>query len=165
MARARIGCRHSRAPRFSPGVSLVRPAGRACSTVITKITRSESLLPARQREGLAEGQLRGREVLVGRKPMAKRWPDEQEPHRRAHRMRGPISSKSRICTEGVNVIAAGISVKAGAHYPGRPVAVPARATIAARRSEAAAGVSRSHSSSARIGAKGRTEVGRWKPSQ
>ena len=37
-------------------------------------------MTARQREGLAEGQLRRREAFVGRKPMAKRWPDEQEPH-------------------------------------------------------------------------------------
>ena len=34
-------------------------------------------------------------------------------------MRGPISSKSDTCTEGVGVDAAGISVKVGAHYPGR----------------------------------------------
>lgn len=37
-------------------------------------------MAARQREGLAEGQLRRREALVGREPMAKRWPDEQEPY-------------------------------------------------------------------------------------
>jgi len=37
-------------------------------------------MAARQREGLAEGQLRCREALVGRKPMAKRCPDQQEPH-------------------------------------------------------------------------------------
>jgi hypothetical protein len=34
---------------------------------------------ALQKEDLAEGQLRHREVTVGRKPMAKRWPDEQKP--------------------------------------------------------------------------------------
>ena len=39
-----------------------------------------SLLTARQREGRAEGQPRRREATVGRKPMAKRWPDEQEPY-------------------------------------------------------------------------------------
>ena len=30
---------------------------------------------------------------MGRKPMAKRWPDEQKPHRRTHRMRGRINAK------------------------------------------------------------------------
>ncbi len=37
-------------------------------------------MTARQREGLAEGQLRRREASVGRKPRAKRWPDGQESH-------------------------------------------------------------------------------------
>jgi hypothetical protein len=36
-------------------------------------------------------------------------------------MRRPISSKSDTCTEGGVVYAAGISVKVGAHYPGRSV--------------------------------------------
>ncbi len=52
--------------------------------------------------------------------MAKRWPDEQEPHRRQlRRMRRPRTLKSETCAEGVVVDAAGINVKAGAHYPGR----------------------------------------------
>ena len=38
-------------------------------------------------------------------------------------MRRQISSKSSSCTEHADVDAAGISVKAGAHYPGRSVGV------------------------------------------
>jgi len=53
---------------------------------------NESLLSARQGEGLAEGQLRRREATVGRKPMAKRWPDEQESHRRHGRWMSPDTS-------------------------------------------------------------------------
>ena len=34
-------------------------------------------------------------------------------------MRRRISSKSNTCTESLYVYAAGISVKVGAHYPGR----------------------------------------------
>jgi hypothetical protein len=34
-------------------------------------------------------------------------------------MRRQISSKSETCTENADVYTAGISVKAGAHYPGR----------------------------------------------
>ena len=34
-------------------------------------------------------------------------------------MRRPISLKSGTCTESIDVNAAGISVKVGAHYPGR----------------------------------------------
>jgi hypothetical protein len=41
-------------------------------------------------------------------------------------MRGPISSKSNTCTETPLVDAAGISVKVGAHYPGRPDYLPMR---------------------------------------
>lgn len=48
-----------------------------------------------QREGLAEGQLRRREVIVGRKPMAKRWPDEQEPHEANARGEEANISKAR----------------------------------------------------------------------
>jgi len=66
-----------------------------------------------------------REVESGRKPQAKRWPDEQKSHtRRSCRMRRPISSKTDACTEGLGVDAAGISVKVGAHYPGRSVDLP-----------------------------------------
>ena len=39
-------------------------------------------------------------------------------------MRRQISSKSDTCTEGMDVDAAGISVKVGAHYPGRSVDLP-----------------------------------------
>ena len=103
-------------------------------------------MTALQKEGLAEGQLRDREVFVGRKPMAKRWPDEQEPHtRRIHRMRGHISLKSKLCTESVYVDAAGISVKAGASYPGRSASMSERTTAAGKRLEVRAEVSRSHS--------------------
>jgi len=56
----------------------VRPAGRTCSTVIMNEV-NESLLLTRQGEELAEGQPRHREATVGRKPMAKHWPDEQVP--------------------------------------------------------------------------------------
>ena len=35
-----------------------------------------------------------------------------------------IISKVRYLTEGMNVYAAGISVKVGAHYPGRPHGMP-----------------------------------------
>jgi len=38
-------------------------------------------------------------------------------------MRRQIPSKSSSCTEHADVDAAGISVKAGAHYPGRSVGV------------------------------------------
>lgn len=110
---------------------------------------------ALQKEDLAEGQLRDREVIVGRKPRAKRWPDEQEPQRRAHRMRGQFSLKSKVCTEGVSVVAAGISVKAGASYPGRSARMSARTRIVETRYEVRAEVSRGHSSP-RSGAKGRT---------
>jgi hypothetical protein len=63
--------------------------------------------------------------VVGRKLKAKRWSDEQEPYkRRTCRIRRPISLKSETCPEGMYVDAADISVKAGAHYPGRPQAMP-----------------------------------------
>ena len=83
---------------------------------------------------------------VGRKSMAKRWPDEQEPQRRVHRMRGPIIPKSKVCTEGAYVMAAGISVKAGASYPGRSPGVPMAAIEAERPRDAQGEVSRGHSS-------------------
>jgi hypothetical protein len=44
-------------------------------------------------------------------------------------MRRQISSKSDTCTEDMAVDAAGISVKVGAHYPGRSVYVPCATTI------------------------------------
>jgi hypothetical protein len=59
-------------------------------------------------------------------------------------MRGQISSKSNTCTERVVVDAAGISVKVGAHYPGRSVSLP-RATDIERCWEGLAEVSRGHS--------------------
>ena len=59
-------------------------------------------------------------------------------------MRRPIDSKSDTCTESVDVDVPEISVKVNAQYPGRSVALP-RATIAARRWEGAAEVSRGHS--------------------
>ena len=59
-------------------------------------------------------------------------------------MRRQISSKSNTCTEGVDVDAAGISVKVGAHYPGRSVDLPC-VTAAERRRDRSAEVSRGHS--------------------
>jgi len=44
-------------------------------------------------------------------------------------MRRPITSKSNTCTEGMDVYAAGISVKVGAHYPGRSVYLPSATVI------------------------------------
>ncbi|MFH1652953.1 MAG: hypothetical protein ABIE74_02755 [Pseudomonadota bacterium] len=41
-------------------------------------------------------------------------------------MRRQISLKSSTCTERSVVYATGISVKAGAHYPGRSVVLPMR---------------------------------------
>jgi hypothetical protein len=58
-------------------------------------------------------------------------------------MRRPISLKSDTCTEGVAVDAAGISVKVGAHYPGRSVSLPG-ATDVKRCWEGLAEVSRGH---------------------
>ena len=46
-------------------------------------------------------------------------------------MRRQLTSKSNTCTEGMDVYAAGISVKVGVHYPGRSVGLP-RATIIVR---------------------------------
>jgi len=106
----------------------------------------ESLLLARQGEELAERQLRDREVSVGRKPMAKHWPDEQESHtRQSRRIRKPRSLKSKTCPGGVAVYAAGISVKVGAHYPGRSLSMPL-ATGVVRHWEVFREVSRGHSS-------------------
>jgi len=60
-----------------------------------------------------------------RKPQAKRWPDEQKSHmRRSCWMRRQLSLKSDTCTESMDVDAAGISVKVGAHYPGRSHDMP-----------------------------------------
>ena len=124
----------------------MRPAGRTCLTVIMNEVQ-ESLSHARQGEVLAEGQLRAPIGVVGRKPMAKRWPDEQESHKRhSHWMRSPISLKSGTC-RSAGVYAAGISVKAGVHYPGRSPSVPNSATVVVRRRDALGEVSRGHSSS------------------
>ena len=57
-----------------------------------------------------------------------------------------MSLKPEVCMEGVDVDAAGISVKAGAQYPGRPEVMPARAMAAGRWQEVTSGVSRGHSS-------------------
>jgi hypothetical protein len=61
-------------------------------------------------------------------------------------MRRRISSKSKTCPEGMDVDAAGISVKVGAHYPGRSADLPC-ATGIARCWEGSAEVSRGHSRS------------------
>ena len=79
--------------------------------------------------------------------MAKRWPDEQQPHvRRMRRTRSPISLKSKVCTEGAYVDAAGISGKAGAHYPGRSPSMLKAAIVIARSWDVLGEVSRGHSS-------------------
>ena len=59
-------------------------------------------------------------------------------------MRRLISSKSKTCTEGRYVYAAGISVEASAHYPGRSV-ILLDATFVERRKDEMAEVSRGHS--------------------
>jgi len=61
-------------------------------------------------------------------------------------MRRLISSKSKTCPEGMDVNAAGISVKVGAPYPGRSVDLPC-ATGIERCREGSAEVSRGHSRS------------------
>jgi hypothetical protein len=45
-------------------------------------------------------------------------------------MRRQLSSKSDTCTESMAVYAAGISVKVGAHYPGRSADLPCATGIA-----------------------------------
>ena len=119
----------------------------------------KSLLLTQQGEELAERQLRHREVFVGRKLMAKHWPDEQESHtRQSRRMRGHRTLKSKTCTEGVDVYAAGISVKAGAHYPGRSLLLFGNELALQRCSEKEGGeVSRDHSSPSRSRTKDQTE--------
>jgi len=59
-------------------------------------------------------------------------------------MRRQISSKSESCSEAVGVYVAGISVKVGAHYPGRSGVVPC-ASGAERLRDATPEVSRGHS--------------------
>jgi hypothetical protein len=59
-------------------------------------------------------------------------------------VRRQISSKPDICTEGMIVYAAVISVKVGAHYPGRSAILPC-ATGVERRRDGMAEVSRGHS--------------------
>ena len=61
-------------------------------------------------------------------------------------MRRQISSKSKTYPEGMDVDAAGISVKVGAHYPGRSADLPC-ATGIKRCWEGSAEVSRGHSRS------------------
>ncbi len=58
-------------------------------------------------------------------------------------MRRQVSSKSDTCTEGMDVDAAGISVKVSAHYPGRSADLPS-ATVVERRRDGSAEVSRGH---------------------
>jgi hypothetical protein len=60
-------------------------------------------------------------------------------------MRRQISLKSDTCTEGMYVDAAGISVKVGAHYPGRSVDLSFGTTGVKRRWDGLAEVSRGHS--------------------
>lgn len=60
-------------------------------------------------------------------------------------MRRPKDSKSNICTEGVDVDAAGISVEVSAHYPGRPAVLstkrlPASRGVGKKRQESAEGI-------------------------
>ena len=60
-------------------------------------------------------------------------------------MRRPQDSKSNICTEGVAVDVAGISVEVSAHYPGRPVVLSTKRLLASggvgkKRQESAEGI-------------------------
>ena len=59
-------------------------------------------------------------------------------------MRRQVSLKSNTCAENMVVNAAGISVKVGAHYPGRSANLP-RATDIARCRDGLGEVSRRHS--------------------
>jgi hypothetical protein len=69
----------------------------------------------------------------------KRRPDEQKsPTRRSCRMRRPLSSKSDTCPEGMDVDAAGISVKVGA-----PPGKICRSALCYRHREVLGGVGRS----------------------
>ncbi len=61
-------------------------------------------------------------------------------------MRRPISSKSESYPESMVVYTAGISMKAGVHYPGRSVCLPL-ATIIKRCWDGHTEVSRGHSRS------------------
>jgi len=61
-----------------------------------------------------------REVMAEGSRYAKHRPDRQKSHTRwQHRIRRHESSKSNICTEGVGVNVAGISVEVSVHYLGR----------------------------------------------
>jgi hypothetical protein len=85
----------------------------------------ESPLRTRQGESLAKRQGCPSRGGIWRKPKAKRWPDEQESHKRRQGwMRRQSSSKSDTCTESLDVDAAGISVKEDARYPGRSAILP-----------------------------------------
>jgi len=60
-------------------------------------------------------------------------------------MRRPKDSKSNICTEGVDVYVAGISVEVGVHYPGRPVVssvkrLPTSRGVGKKQQESAEGI-------------------------
>lgn len=60
-------------------------------------------------------------------------------------MRRPQDSKSNICTEGVAVDVAGISVEVGVQYPGRPAVLskkrlPASRGVGKKRQESAEGI-------------------------
>jgi hypothetical protein len=60
-------------------------------------------------------------------------------------MRRQRDSKSNICTGGVDVYAAGISVEVSAHYPGRPAVLstkrlPASRGVGKERQESAEGI-------------------------
>jgi hypothetical protein len=107
----------------------------------------ESPLRTRQGESLAERQGCPSRGGIRRKPQAKRWPDEQKPHKRRQSwMRRQASSKSNTCTESFDVYAAGISGKVSAQYPGRSVILPC-ASAAERRRDEMTEVSRGHSRS------------------
>ena len=106
----------------------------------------ESPLPARQGERLADGKGYAGDRGSEGSRMAKRWPDEQEADtRRRIGVRWPNSLKPGTCTERCGVYPTGISVKAGAQYPGRSGSVPERATGVERRRDARPEVSRGHS--------------------
>ena len=65
--------------------------------------------------------------------------------RQSHRIRRPISLKSKIYPEGVDVYAAAMSAEVSAHYPGRSAPVstkrlPASRDVGKQRQKSAEGI-------------------------
>jgi hypothetical protein len=137
---------HEATRKFENG-NTIRCSRFLCAPGRAHSFEGESPLRTRQGESLAERQGCPSRGGIRRKPQAKRWPDEQKPHKRRQGwMRRQRSSKSDTCTESLDVYAAGISVKVGAQYPGRSVILP-RASVTERWRDEMAEVSRRHSRS------------------